>query len=64
MWNRDSDRPQGYEYPPPSIEGGQTQETTTTPKPLSPENVRKIRDTIRRNEERGTAEALAVHSRC
>jgi hypothetical protein len=59
MWINEDERPRGYEYPPPSIEGGSTQEPRSTPRPLSPENVRKIRDTIRRNEAENSG---AVHT--
>jgi len=38
---------QGYEYPPPSIEGGTIAVPPTgQSKPLSPENARKIRDAV------------------
>ena len=49
MWPNEEERIRGYEYPPPSIEGGSTQSPTTPPKVLSPENVRRIRDTVRRS---------------
>ena len=38
------DRPKGFEYPPPSILGGETSQLPTTqPKKLSPTTVAKLR---------------------
>ena len=48
MLNKSIPRPRGYDYPSPTIESGQTQAAThVTPKPLSPENVQKLRDSVR-----------------
>ncbi|NUO62126.1 MAG: hypothetical protein HOQ30_09325 [Gemmatimonadaceae bacterium] len=61
MFNDRNDKPRGYIYPQPSIEGGQTRsEPTTAPKPLSRENANKVRNVVRQLEERLGAESLAA----
>lgn len=48
MLHKAIEKPQGYEYPDPSIEGGQTLPLKDrTPKPLSRENVEKLRESVR-----------------
>ncbi|MFI5388061.1 MAG: hypothetical protein ACHQ50_18295 [Fimbriimonadales bacterium] len=47
MLHKTIEKPQGYEYPDPSIEGGQTQPPNhRTPKPLSGEDADKLRKSV------------------
>lgn len=65
MWSSENDRPKGYEYPKPTTEIGRTNQQTPAGKviPLSRESVNKFRESVRRNEERSGAEAMAAR-RC
>jgi hypothetical protein len=48
MLNKESDKPEGYEYPRPSIARGQSPTPSNTPtKPLSRENAEKLAKAIR-----------------
>ena len=47
MLHKAVEKPRGYEYPDPSIQGGQTQPPKQpTPKPLSSEDAEKLRKSL------------------